>query len=277
MPPRRLSFALSRTRLAADHQRLERALGRSVALAPVDTAALDPAALGLARRFWEARTVMEHRSATLFSDLLLQLRDVGVAPDVEAMVLRCALDELGHAGLCARFVTALGGDPEQPCEETARRLPLHGRISPRARLLRNLVYTSALSETLAAAILAASRDQAQVPAARQVLEALLADEVVHGRFGWDVLDHLAPLTDDDRRDLERYLRMAFDNWERAALGEALETPRRPLPADALALGVLPAEAGRELFRGVVAEAVLPGLEARGVAATAAWHARGPEL
>lgn len=227
----------------------------------------------MARRLWEERTVVEHRSATVFSDLLPQLRDVGVPLDLEAVVLQCALDEIRHAELCGRLAQALGGDGAQPCELRARRLPRHGDVSPRTRLLRNVVYACAMSETLATAMLTMSRDEAREPNVRRVLQALLADEVRHSRFGWDVLEHLAPLGDQDRRDLERYLRFAFAHWEGAV-------PRRPggskrLPADAAALGVPSPAASYALFENVVAEAILPGLERHGVDARRAWRKRDP--
>jgi hypothetical protein len=102
---------------------------------------------------------------------------------------------------------------------------------------------------------------------------LLADEVLHGQFGFHYLTAWKPWMDENPdvvRSIERYLVHAF-----AILEEEL-APKPPLRAPALAaieLGSDDMVLAREVFYATLEGAVVPGLEQLGIGATASWRDR----
>src|SRR5262249_48666785 len=119
--------------------------------------------------------------------------------------------ELEHALLCARVVAALGGEPKGLLPDLPE-VPAHADASPIEGLLRNVISVSCCSETVAVALVAAEREQAGAAALRAVLTQILADEVKHARFGWRLLDEVAPSLDPaTKRRLSAYLVAAFEH------------------------------------------------------------------
>ena len=100
---------------------------------------------------------------------------------------------------------------------------------------------------------------------------LLADEVGHARFGWRLLEELAPsLSPTLRERLGDYLVIALDDL---ATHELSHLPARPSPSSAAeALGVCDGHAARRLFFATVEEVIVPGLQASGLPALSAWRA-----
>src|SRR5262249_43024113 len=103
---------------------------------------------------------------------------------------------------------------------------------------------------------------------------LLADEVLHGAFGYHYLEAWAPwlgARPEVRRSLDRYLRRAFASLEqiRSGVGAA----PRVLTADEIALGLPDPRRLPEVFYQTVEAAIGPGLERFGLEAAAAFRAR----
>src|SRR5206468_749593 len=119
----------------------------------------------------------------------------------------------------------------------------------------------------------ASLDRMKDPYLRAVTRELLADEVLHGRFGFYYLqgcsDWLAarPAV---RATVSAYLRHVFAVCER----EFVRPPSGRAPgADDDALGLVSSELAREVFGETMSKAVAPGLERFGLDATRAWQTR----
>lgn len=271
-----LRIDLSSTPLAAEHARICSALGTG-ALQPdrFDASAYSPAALAEARGFWQARMVAEHRSVGVFLLLGQQLIEANATLDAKTVMLRLAQDELRHTEICGMVVRALGGEASLPIDVSVAPLATHAGCSLEERALRNVVYASCLSEMVAAARLVDALETTADPLAREATRAVLADEVLHGRFGFHYLEALRPRLEADaalRASVAEYLRHAFAVLERELAGEALARASRPSP-EAVALGVIDPERARAVFYGTLEGAVVPALELCGLDAADAWTRR----
>jgi hypothetical protein len=256
------------------HDRLCEALGaREVPVARFDPAAHDPADVARAARFWHARMVSEQRSIQVFAQLGVQLLEAKAAIEEVTVMLRLAQDELRHTELCAAMVAALGGDAALP-QEPVRPLARHDGCSPEERALRNVLYTTCLSEMVALARLVDSLEQTTDETARAAIRGVLADEVLHGTYGFHYLDARRDVLAADvelRGSLAGYLRHAF-----AVLEAELQTPMRGAArpsAGAIALGVIDPVRAADCFQQTIEAVVVPGLEARGIAADEAYRTR----
>lgn len=273
-----LGPALSGSTIEREYHAIDVALAR---VAAVDFAwdwraleADDPRLVTKLRYLWRERRRIEYSSSGIFGQLALQLGEAHAAIDEQAVMLRMAQDELRHAQTCAAVLTALGGDAsvevsDPPWQPLAR----HAGVSAAERAMRNVIYTTCLSEMVACARFVATLDATTDPMMRAAITRLLSDEVLHGRFGFHYLaarrDQLA--TDAALRDsLARYLTHAF------AVIEPELAPRPPfaaLSASERAYGVEDAAVAHEVFYATMTGAIVPGLEQLGIAAEAAWRDR----
>ncbi len=237
--------------------------------------AYDPAAVGRARAVWTTRTQNEYRSTFVFSALASQVLAAGASLEASAVTLRMAQDELVHAERCADVSVALGASrPELPGAGGPSGIATHAKVSREECALRNVVYTTCITEMAAVAYLTLSLERARDRYLRSAIRALLADETLHGRFGflylegWDAWLRARP---EVRASLTRYLRFAFAVAER----ELAHSPKAPAARtdDDDALGYVdPGEMG-EIYRNTMEHAVAPGLERFGLDARAAYRTR----
>lgn len=232
--------------------------------------AVDDADRGLAMRTWRARMVNEHISARVFAALVPQLMEAGLPSSVQRQLPVYIADEYRHAEQCAGVVLALGGVPVAPLPELPP-VPDHEDAGPLETVLRNLLSICCLSETVAVAVIRAEQATLEGTALGEVLGSILADEVQHARFGWEVLGTVAPSLDEPmRRRLSAYLTIALDHLV------AYELPKLPVLAsvspEAEALGVCDGGLAREIFFATLHEVILPQLDAAGLFATEAWQA-----
>lgn len=263
---------LLRTALRRGHEPPERRPGETV-----DRAAYDDRALAAARRVWTQRMVHEHQSAAVFAGLVPQLMEAGATLDVKTTALRAAMDELRHGGLCAGVVEALGGEAAAEMELAPAPLPTHPGCTPLERAMRNALFVGCLAETVAVAFTTEEREGTREPLVRRVIDQICADESLHARFGWSfVREAMGALDDDAVARTERWLRVAFRYLEREELNEVPPclTPPDELLAQGRGLGVCENDATRALFYDTVAQVIVPGLEAAGLDAGAAWRRRG---
>ena len=269
-----LSARLSGTPIEKEYLRLEASLGRVEASGHPFDASLYPAdVVSKVAREWQLRMVFEHRSSMVFAQLAQQLYEANAPLDMKIVMLRMAQDELRHAGTCADVIRALGGSPEPEAALEVVPLARHGERTAEERALRNVRYTTCLSEMVACARFVATIDVTRDPYLRDVQRALLADEVLHGQFGFHYLAWMQPWLDahpGERASVERYLVHAF------AILESELAPVGPfvsLTGAERALGANDPAAAREIFYATMEGAVVPGLERLGLAADASWRQR----
>jgi len=263
--------------LAREAREVARALGRPLAPRETfDARAYDPAVLTRVVARWRERVALEHRSSTVFTSLALELYEADAPLDAEVVMLRMAQDEVRHAALGAEVVATLVGraEPAPFVRHAPTPVPRHPGASAVESALRNVVYTTCLSELVACGRLVAALEGMTDPYLRAATIALLADERRHGQFGFLFLERVRGTWLADRAlvaSLERWLTRAFVVLERE-LCPAPRPPRAPHPDEAR-LGLESAELAREVFTLTVREAIVPGLERQGIAAGDAWRGR----
>jgi hypothetical protein len=262
-----------RTPIADEYRALLRATARvSTDPGELHAEAYDPASVREARARWKKRMVDEYASTTVFSALVAQLVEANATLDASAVLLRMAQDEFRHAEVCGRVVVAMGGSNRALRDTVVRPIAVHPGCGPEERALRNVLVTC-LSEMYSVSFFVASLERMTDPYLRAITRELLADEVLHGRFGFYYLegcsDWLAARP-DVRASVSRYLRHAFAVCEREFVREP---GGRPAGADDDALGLVSSAQGREVFCDTMSSAVAPGLERFGLDATRAWQTR----
>jgi hypothetical protein len=243
------------------------AQARATSLPFTDLDELEPGERAFAIEDWRGRMVSEHVSARVFAALVPQLMAAGIDPEIQAEVAAMIGEELRHARLCAAVVQALGGEPVATIDRLDE-VPRHEDAPPLEALLRNILSISCLNETVAVAIIGASRDAIVHPGLHALLTSILKDEVGHARLGWRILEaHAAQLDGGLRARLSRYLVPAFRQLrERNTLDLAHRVSDR-----AMTLGVCDGRDATGLFLRTVEEVIVPGLEAHGLEAAPAWR------
>lgn len=229
----------------------------------------------LARLNWLARMRQEHDSAAVFAGMLPQLVEAQCSLEMKAVVLRSAIDELRHAALCGQVARLLGGEPVVEADLMPRALPVHEGCSPRERIVRNVVFVSCISETVAVAVLSDEREHVREPHITRVLTQLAGDETLHARIGWIFLREQWPLLESDERErMHTYLAAALGYYERRVAEVASPRPIEPgLLEEARALGFAYGAEVRELVRETLESVVVPQLAACGPDARRAWSGR----
>ncbi|MFT3764036.1 MAG: ferritin-like domain-containing protein [Minicystis sp.] len=265
----------SGTLLEAEYRALDAGLARTRSAPLVfDARAYDPRSVARARGLWLERMENEYSSTTVFSQLAGQLMEANATLDATAVTLRMAQDELRHAELCAAVVRAMGGEARRARETSIVAIARHPGVSDEERAIRNVVFTTCLSEMNSVSYFVAGLETMTDPCLRDVTRRLLADEVLHGRFGFAYLEAWSPWLDANpgaRASIGTYLAFAFAVVEREFTRG--ETKRFTPTPDDDALGVLPPGLSAETFRRTMIEAVVPGLERFGIPAEDAWKQR----
>lgn len=220
---------------------------------------------------WRARMINEYQSAAVFAALATQAERLGLAPTLAEQLREFEAEELKHGVLCGSVVEALGGAARADVSVPAP-VPAHMDVAPLEGFLRNVLSVSCLSETVAVALIGAERLEMPEGALRELLSEIWADEVGHARFGWRVVQELLPQLDESARErLSLYLRVALRHLELHELAH-LPLDSAP-PPEGAELGLCSGRDARTLFYETVAAAILPSLEALGLAAHEAWQAR----
>lgn len=220
---------------------------------------------------WHGRMANETRSARVFAALRGQARDAGLGAGVEATLARFEAEEHAHGELCAAAAYALGGEARTTATWGAE-IASHDVGDPLEALLRNVLSISCMSETVAVALIQAERLESGPKALAQTLRTILADEIGHARFGWSLLDQLAPRLGPQRRArLSAWLPLAFGHLEQHELRELAPGPAPSRAASDV--GICDGDQARALFFDTVRDVVIPGLERRGLAASWAWQRR----
>lgn len=261
------------TPLADEYRALAAATSRTTApRGAFRCADYDPASVREACARWKKRMVDEYASTTVFSALVAQLVEANATLDASAVALRMAQDEFRHSETCGQVVGAMGGSASARRETAVQPIAAHPGCGPEERALRNVLVTS-VSEMYSAAFFVASLDRMTDPYLRAVTRELLADEVLHARFGFYYLQGCAgwlAARPDVRASVTRYLRHVFAVCEREFVREPAA---RAAGADDDALGLVPGDVAREVFTDTMGSAVAPALEHFGLDATRSWRTR----
>jgi hypothetical protein len=272
-----LTGALSDTPLAYEYHLIEAAFEATTDGVPaLDLRSHSPEAIAQAQSHWLAMMKTEYESASTFVDMATQLRAINDPLDIQAVVLRMAQDELRHAAIAARVVTALGVEarirPAPP-----RRAPPHRDCGPEESALRAVIFGCCLSETVNAARLAKRFAETGDPFVKSAFRALLADERLHAQFGFYYLESRRAwlaARPEVRRGLERYLRFGFAALERQMGAVPLDA--RPLTDAERAIGLPDVTDLSQTFQETMLNACIPGLARFGLDAAGAWQARSLE-
>ena len=235
----------------------------------VDHEALTPRERQDAIATWQGRMVNEHISARVFAGLVPQVMAAGLDVSLQLEVAEMIQEELRHGVLCAAAVEALGGEARAPLPALPP-VPDHGDAPPLEALLRNVISICCMAETVAVSLLTAEQQETQPPALQKALTTILGEEVGHARFGWRLLDQLAPELDEAlRQRLGDYLPVAFLHLLTYEL-DHLPVQSTP-PSDTLqGYGVCHGLDARALLYDTVESVIVPELQARGFPAESAW-------
>jgi hypothetical protein len=229
-------------------------------------ASLDERERAAAIHDWRGRMASEHVSARVFAGLLPQMMRAGIDADLQAEVADMILEELRHARLCAGVVRALGAEAVTELPPLPE-VPAHAGVEPLEALLRNVISISCLHETVAVAIIEATRQAIADDGLCALVTSILKDEVGHARLGWRLLEREGARLDGAARGrLSRYLVPAF---RQLRARNHLDVSHRISDATAQ-LGVCDGFDATRLFFHTVEAVILPGLERHGLAARAAW-------
>jgi hypothetical protein len=205
---------------------------------------------------WRGRMLNEYASATVFENLAEQLKSSGFADEHAETCLGFAKEERRHGVLCGAVVTALGGEAKADLPARAP-YPAHRDAPLRAAALRNVLHICCLSETVAVSLIGAERLEMPPGPLRELLTTIYADEIGHARFGWTLLEEVAPtLGDDERAAIARYLPVAFAHLEQHELSFL---PNVDAPPNGEVLGLCSGRDARGLFYETLDQIIRPGL------------------
>jgi hypothetical protein len=180
------------------------------------------------------------------------------------MAAEAASDERRHAAQCVELTRSLGG--ERFAGDAALEVPSEVRaaapaeLGRRERLLYEVVAMACVTETLSAALLGEMVELATDDQVRDVMQAILRDEVGHARLGW------AHLAAENQRGPAKFLgdylpvMLAGTVQDELFTASAEHAEREALSG----LGALDRSARRRIFEGTMRLVVFPGLERFGV-------------
>lgn len=257
--------------MATEAERRRRETLRRGRVAAFDPAPYASTALERARRLWTVRATAEHESALIFAGLLPFALEAGASLDTQTVIAGMAEDEIRHAHICVEVARALGSEPPAPSTP-----PVLARTDRpiEEQFLRHVIFGNCLTETVNVARLVDASQHARDPFMRKAVLALLADEVRHARFGFVLLTEWGAWLGahpDTVRALDAFLPGAFAAVEKALSGAG--GPTNGYGDDDRALGSPDPARLPETFYVTVEQAIVPGLDRLGLAASAGWRSR----
>jgi len=207
---------------------------------------------------WHGRMINEYASSRVFTALAAQLDAAGFHEELGDECRMFAEEERRHGVLCGAVVEALGGEARGTLFE-APAFPLHEDAPPRAAALRNVISICCMSETVAVALIGAERLEMPEGELRALLTRIWADEIGHARFGWRLLERVAPSLDDaERAALAAYVPVALAHLE---AHELAHLPDRGAPRGGECLGLCSGKDARVLLYETIGEVIVPRLHA----------------
>ena len=241
-----------------------RSLGkrRAIPWEAIDVSRLDGKGRAVVGASWRERRAQEHLAVSAFAIVARELAEVGCDPVVLALVTRAASDEVRHAEVCRRLAVALLGERAVPARvRGAPKIPLHEAATPEARALFHVVEMACLSETLTGVFFTEMVARTTDAGAKVAIEALLEDEIDHGRLGWAYLAERARAGSVGglAEALPSMLVRTIDPVVRAAAKATREDD-----AALEALGYLGPRASAAVYLRALRGVILPGFEELGI-------------
>lgn len=253
-------------------RRFERAGARDVSFAAFDRARYPAAALRTAAIAQRSLAVGEWMAVDLFARLTTALTIASAPIDLVSAAAKIPTDEVRHADLALRMAAALTDeDVWTPPVEPDRHAHLTAPMSLED-LDGAMLELPAIGETLACALLSASRDRARDPVVRALFSTLLRDEVHHARLGWYYLAWRKDTWSAAERQRVADRAGNFVAHVEVMFGRGRDAPRGARTA-ARALGVLDTPSQRAAIRAIMEQEILPGLDGLGLGASHAWRVR----
>jgi hypothetical protein len=207
---------------------------------------------------WRFRARFELEAEARFRDLAADLSTIGAPPELVALAARSADDERRHAKLAARLAARFGLAVALDESVTAPRIAPAG-LDEHRRTIYDAVALCAVMESVSAAMLREMRTRATDPEAREVIHAILTDEITHSRIGWGTLAHEA-----ERRDVTWLGPYIAPMLAGTVTEEIFEAPEGEAGAELEPWGGLRREARRTCFVDAAEGLVLAGLAHFGV-------------
>ncbi len=170
--------------LTREHDTIALPRRGSIAWAGFDRSAYADADLARAGALWLTRAKQEMFSLALFTELTSQLHLLGAPLDWSGAFARMIADEVRHTDLCMRMCEALG-HPSEPAIEPEHLHLLHP-TAPRGHVRSTVVAAFCIGETISGRMFRRAHRAADVPLAKDVVAAILADETFHGELGWEL-------------------------------------------------------------------------------------------
>jgi bacterioferritin (cytochrome b1) len=132
---------------------------------------------------WQHRHRVELQAAVRFDRLAKELAQLGANHAVVSLAKSAADDERRHASLCRELIAHFGGEPPDEIAPAAPPVGISG-MSPRQRVLYELIAMSCITETLSTALLGKLVEKAEDPLVRKNMHSILRDEIKHSQLGW---------------------------------------------------------------------------------------------
>jgi hypothetical protein len=265
----RLRRTLTSTPLA---RRFERIAAREVDFARFDRTRYPEAALRTAAIAQSSLAVGEWMAVDLFGRLTAALTVAGAPFDLVSAAAKIPTDEVRHADLALRMAATFTDEEVwAPTVDQERHAYLAAPMSLE-QLDFAMLEMPAIGETLACALLSASRDGAKDPVAKSLFSALLRDEVHHARLGWYYLAWRKDTWTAAERQRVADRAGNFVAHVEVMFGKGRDAPRGARTA-ARALGVLDTPTQRAAIRAIMEQEILPGLDGLGLGASHAWRVR----
>jgi hypothetical protein len=264
-----LRYQVTASPLARRH---EHRLGRKIAWDDFDRRRYPKAALALAYSALKGLATGEYGAITLFARLASALSLSGAPFDIVNACSSIPADEARHADLAIKMAARLAGCEPGEVAVTVDRDGLEQQWDRMPDLDLWMGELSAISETLAAALLRACRDHASDKTVRALFTSIVADEIHHARLGWYYLAWRAPAWSraERQRVADHLGSVVAGVEEKFWRGRDSASAHR---AAARALGVLDSKTQRATIRQVMEEEIVPGLDALGLGASHAWRKR----
>jgi len=196
------------------------------------TARNHPPASDAARIEWSRRVEAEYRSAALTHHFAHWLLQVGASPDLFSIAQRIVQDELVHSELSVHVFHAAGGTQIAPIPAEALAIARVAHRPLAHELLLRGVEMFCLGETVAVRLFHRMREGCTVVPAKEALDRILKDEVVHREFGWTFLEWMLDQTPGPQLQevlsgqLPRLIQQVRNSYQAAESASALSSEDR---------------------------------------------------
>lgn len=256
--------------LTEEHEKIVLPRKGEIHWSAFDRSAFAEHVLDEAAALWKNRALQEMHSLALFTELASKLHLFGAPLDWSGAFARMIADEVRHTDLCLKMCDALGrpAAPEIVPEELHL---LHAR-APRAHVRQTIVSAFCIGETISGRMFKRAHKAADVPLARDVVQAILIDETFHGELGWELGALLmrpdGGSFDEERAHLAAELPRLFRHYARlCCVGDGADARdrahREPEVDEGPNFGTLSNAGYARAFFDGMEEDVVPGLVAIG--------------